>query len=53
MARRVDTGVGSWLALGLLLVSSSVVLGLEWDKVSREGGQSCEPRTIAVCGLGQ
>ena len=33
MARRVETGLGSWAALVLLLVSSSVVLGLEWTKV--------------------
>lgn len=33
MAKMAETGVGSWAALVLLLVSSSVVLGLEWQKV--------------------
>lgn len=33
MGRGMDTGVGSWAALILLLISSSVVLGLQWDKV--------------------
>lgn len=39
MSRRgMDTGVGSWAALVLLLVSSSVVLGLQWNKVRGGGG---------------
>ena len=45
MARGVDTGVGSWVALVLLLLSSSVVLGLEWNKV-RSGGK---PRACNHC----
>lgn len=35
MARGVETGVGSWAALVLLLVSSSVVLGLQWNEVRK------------------
>lgn len=33
MARGIETGWGSWAVLALLLVSSSVVLVLEWNKV--------------------
>ncbi|CAM9493743.1 unnamed protein product, partial [Ectocarpus fasciculatus] len=41
MARRgMDTGAGSWAALVLLLVSSSVVLGLQWNKA--RAGWECD-----------
>lgn len=33
MARGIETGWGSWAVLALLLVSSSVVLVLQWNKV--------------------
>ncbi|CAN0048996.1 unnamed protein product, partial [Ectocarpus sp. 8 AP-2014] len=49
MARRgMDTGVGSWAALVLLLVSSSVVLGLQWDK-ARGGGSDRTWLLTTVC----
>eukprot|EP00903_Cladosiphon_okamuranus_P007644 g7413.t1 len=53
MVRRVETEVGSWAALVLLLVSSSVVLGLEWHKKCDGGLRNWLLTTvivIAICG---
>eukprot|EP00752_Nemacystus_decipiens_P002962 g2752.t1 len=54
MARRVETGLGSWAALVLLLVSSSVVLGLEWSKECDGGLRNWLLTTVvvtAICGI--
>ncbi|CAM9900851.1 unnamed protein product, partial [Scytosiphon promiscuus] len=52
--RGVDTGVGSWAALILLLVSSSVVLVLQWDKECDGGLRTWLLTTVcvtAICGI--
>ncbi|CBJ31844.1 expressed unknown protein [Ectocarpus siliculosus] len=52
MARRgMDTGVGSWAALVLLLVSSSVVLGLQWNKECDGGLRTWLLTTVCVTAI--
>ncbi|CAN0401172.1 unnamed protein product [Ectocarpus sp. 12 AP-2014] len=52
MARRgMDTGVGSWAALVLLLVSSSVVLGLQWNKARRGIDRTWLLTTVCVTAI--